>query len=63
MKLSNRESERVKDLAAKAWHKKPRNKAALADVFAGATYSSSFALHQVAFVAGYLAGRAKAGVK
>lgn len=53
-----KERERVKDLAAQHWHKKRRD-GALAAQWSGVWYMQAFALHQIAFVAGYDAARPK----
>lgn len=53
MRKTIKESDRIKDLAAKHWHHKRANKSALCDVFSGANYELNFKLHQLAFMAGW----------
>lgn len=53
----------LKDVAAAHWHRKRGGGCSLADAFGGDRYVACFKLHEIAFLAGYAAGRASASKK
>ena len=62
--VKNISTDRIKDMAAKRWHKKWKNKASLADVWiADGLYETAFRLHEFAYVNGYRAAQRDARKK
>jgi hypothetical protein len=55
--MKKSDMDRIKDQAAKHWHKQPKTGKAPCDLLPYEYFTDAFRLHEAAFVAGFKAGR------